>query len=214
LLDKYLGKYLSYLAAERMAEKGKIGSIVMNCNPLTLGHKYLMEQAAARVDRLYVFCVEEDKSFFTFAERYSLLLAETLNMEKVKVLRSGKLIISTATFPSYFMKDSPDKYSAPSLDIEIFGKHIAPALGINFRFAGTEPLCLVTRSYNQAMREILPKYGIEFVEIERLALREEHVSASKIRELMTGGDLGAIAALAPPATLELVKRKMRSSENE
>ena len=41
--------------------KGKIGGVVMNCNPFTLGHRYLIEQSLNQVDYLYIFVVEEEK---------------------------------------------------------------------------------------------------------------------------------------------------------
>lgn len=48
----------------------KIGAIVMNCNPFTYGHQYLIETAARLVNLLYIFVVEEDKSIFPFSQRY------------------------------------------------------------------------------------------------------------------------------------------------
>ena len=42
----------------------KFGAVVMNCNPLTLGHRYLIEQALKQCDYLMIFVVQEDKSFF------------------------------------------------------------------------------------------------------------------------------------------------------
>ncbi len=66
-----LYKYKEYLkelddrAREAAFDKNKrIGGIVMNCNPFTLGHKYLVEYAAREMDYLYLFVVEEDLSFF------------------------------------------------------------------------------------------------------------------------------------------------------
>ena len=38
--------------------------------------------------------------------------------------------------------------------------------------------------YNSAMRGILPRYGIEFIEIPRLALGDAPVSASRVRALI------------------------------
>ena len=36
----------------------------MNCNPFTLGHKYIVEKAARENDNVIIFVVEEDKSSF------------------------------------------------------------------------------------------------------------------------------------------------------
>lgn len=51
------------------AKDGSVGAAVMNCNPFTLGHRYLIEQAAKECDRLYVFVLSEDKSRFSVADR-------------------------------------------------------------------------------------------------------------------------------------------------
>ena len=53
----------------------KIGAIVMNCNPFTLGHRYLVEYAASQVEHLYIFAIEEDKSIFPFVDRFELIKA-------------------------------------------------------------------------------------------------------------------------------------------
>ena len=37
-----------------------VGSIVMNCNPFTLGHRYLVEQACERSDWVHLYVVKED----------------------------------------------------------------------------------------------------------------------------------------------------------
>ena len=54
-------------------KKLPIGALVMNCNPFTLGHQYLVEYAASKVAKLYLFVVEEDKSEFPFADRIELV---------------------------------------------------------------------------------------------------------------------------------------------
>ena len=80
------------------------GAIVMNCNPFTRGHRYLIESAAKQVDTLYVFVVEEDKSFFPFTERLMLVRNGIKDLSNVIVLPSGKFMISSLTFPEYFVK--------------------------------------------------------------------------------------------------------------
>ena len=50
----------------------KVGCIVMNANPFTLGHEYLVQYAASRVHKLFVMVVSEDKS--------DLLLLKDLNL--------------------------------------------------------------------------------------------------------------------------------------
>ena len=54
-------QYISTL--RKLAEKdpGEAAAIVVNCNPFTLGHQYLIETAAAQSRKVYVIVVEEDQ---------------------------------------------------------------------------------------------------------------------------------------------------------
>ena len=113
------------------AKRPQIGALVMNCNPFTLGHQYLVEYAADKVDKLYIFVVEEDKSEFPFADRIELVRQGVQKFSNVEVLPSGKFIISQTTFSGYFSKaELQDVQVDSSEDVEIFGREIAPTLGI------------------------------------------------------------------------------------
>ena len=174
----------------------------MNCNPFTLGHRYLVEYAAAKVLKLYIFVVEEDESEFPFADRIELVRQGVKDFANVEVLPSGKFIISQQTFSGYFNKaEMQDVQVDSSQDVEIFATEIAPTLGITVRFAGEEPTDNVTRQYNETMREILPRHGIEFCEIPRKTFGDEVISASTVREALKRGDFDKIKNLVPPATL-------------
>ena len=174
----------------------------MNCNPFTLGHRYLVEYAAAQVVKLYVFVVEEDKSEFPFADRIELVKLGVKDLPNVEVLPSGKFIISQQTFSGYFNKaELQDAVVDSSEDVEIFGREIAPTLGITIRFAGEEPKDNVTRQYNETMREILPRYGVEFHEIPRKTFGDEVISASVVRDALKRDDFDKIKNLVPETTL-------------
>jgi [citrate (pro-3S)-lyase] ligase len=189
---------------------GVKGSIVMNCNPFTRGHLYLIEYAASRVDALYIFVVEEDKSIFPFADRFELVKAGTAHLPNVIVVPSGQFIISKTTFQMYFLKETQQNATIDaSMDVEIFGQKIAPALGITVRFAGEEPLDNVTRQYNAAMRVILPKYGVRFEVIPRKESGDAPISASRVRALLKERNFDEIAKLVPETTLEHLKEKTR-----
>lgn len=179
------------------------GAIVMNCNPFTLGHRYLIEYAASKVDNLFIFVVEEDKSYFKFVDRYKLVEAGTSDIANVTVVKSGKFIISAVTFPGYFYKDN-DKSAIvdTSADIDIFGKFIAPILSIKTRFAGEEPLDGVTNQYNDTMRERLPLYGMEFHEIPRKNMGDNVISASRVRKCIKDQNWAEIEKLVPKTTYD------------
>jgi [citrate (pro-3S)-lyase] ligase len=186
--------------------KQRIGAIVMNCNPFTLGHRYLIEFAIQRVDRLFIFVVEEDTSFFPFQDRLQLVKQGTADLSNVTVLPSGKFIISQRTFAAYSNKEElQDQVIDPTMDVELFVKYIAPVLNIDVRFAGEEPLDNITRQYNATMQRLLPENGIEFVVIPRKEIKGAPISASRVRALLRQQKFEAIEKLVPQTTLDYLK---------
>lgn len=203
LLEQGLGGIESYKdeLREYRAKNGFVaGSIVMNLNPLTNGHLYLIKKASEQCDRLFIFVVEEDLSYFPFEIRMKLIKEETQEMKNITLLPSGKYIISAITFPSYFLKKADVALAQASLDVNIFANHIAPSLNITKRFAGQEPYCELTSIYNQCMREILPKAGVEFHEIERLKADGRYISASYVRQLASLDRFEEIKRFVPEST--------------
>ena len=185
---------------------GTIGSIVMNANPFTLGHRFLVEKAAEKCDHVYVFVLSEDKSEFSFADRIRLVEEGTKDIVSVTVLPTGPYLISSATFPTYFLKER-DKASEIQcmLDIEVFANYYAPAFNITKRFVGTEPISPMTNMYNEALLKSLPQKGIEVVEIPRTEKENSPISASRVRALMKEGKWDEIKLLVPEATFNHLK---------
>lgn len=185
------------------------GSIVMNANPFTKGHQFLVEQAASQVEHLYVFVLEEDKSFFKFKDRFDLVKKGTEHLKNVTVLPSGKAIISSITMPGYFTKetDTSQKLDASS-DIAIFGNLIAPACKITKRFVGDEPFCTVTAQYNEQMKLSLNKFGIELVIINRYTTTEDNdiISATKVRKFLKEKDFDSLKKYVPVSTFIFLKK--------
>lgn len=199
-----LSKYKKLL----LENKKRVGSIVMNCNPFTLGHRYLIEYAAKQVGHLYIFVVEEDKSIFPFADRFELIKAGTQDLPNVTVLPSGKFIISSLTFTDYFNKSKiQDRAIDPSNDVAIFAEEIAPVLNISVRFAGEEPFDNITHQYNDTMKRILPQHGIDFVVIPRKEEGGTPISASRVRKLLEEKNFAEIAKIVPETTLRYLKEK-------
>lgn len=203
--DPKLKAYKNLILSEAIHEKQRIGAIVMNCNPFTLGHQYLIEYAASQVSYLYVFVVEEDKSYFKFEDRIELVKKGTSHLKNVKCLPSGEFIISSQTFSEYFDKANlQGTVIDTSLDVEIFAEEIAPTLDITVRFVGEEPLDPVTAQYNQSMKEILPKYGLEVREVPRKACGGNVISASRVRECLKEKKWEEIKELVPQTTYEFL----------
>lgn len=177
------------------------GVVVMNCNPFTLGHRYLIEQAAKQVERLFVMVVREDCSLFAYAERKAMVEQGVAHLKNVTVIDGSEYAISQATFPTYFLKRLDDAADTQMLlDLDLFRRHIAPALGTTVRFIGTEPTDRLTRRYNQLMHEVLA----DVREIVRLEKEGNAVSASRVRKAMEQGDMSTIRQLVPPTTLPYI----------
>jgi cytidyltransferase-like protein len=205
LVDTYLKRYFSDFHPD-----GVIGAIVMNCNPFTKGHRYLIEQALEMVGHLIIFVVEEDKSLFSFQERFAMVREGTRDLENVTVVPSGNFILSQLTFPEYFLKiEDEDMTDNAEYDITLFAEAIAPKLHITFRFVGEEREDEVTAAYNSAMKKILPEHGIQLVEILRKTLEGREntaISASLVRRRLEQESIEELADLLPESTVRVLGR--------
>ncbi len=194
----YIDKYFSEFNPEKYKN---IGAIVMNCNPFTLGHRYLIEEAYKKVDFLIIFVVEEDKSVFSFEERFEMVVEGTKDLKQIMVVPSGNFILSQTTFPEYFIKVADeDIIRNVDYDITLFSDCICSWLNVRYRFVGNEPNDLVTRTYNDAMKRILPANGIEVVEISRIGKNDEYISASLVRKYFENNALEKAWELLPMTT--------------
>lgn len=221
-----LPEYKKYLAS--LARPGRNGAIVMNANPFTKGHRYLVEQAASLVDNLYVIVVKEDRSRFPYVERKAMIEAGCAGLDNVVVCEGSDYAISAATFPTYFLKKLDDATDTQiALDLDLFVNHIAKPLGVTVRFAGSEPEDALTRRYNELMAEILPgtsvavvrqahqpdpelvkgsalrqaRRPIDFVEIPRLEQNGNPISATSLRRALDKGNLKEAMEYIPESTV-------------
>lgn len=221
-----LPEYRKYLAS--LARPGRNGAIVMNANPFTKGHRYLVEQAALQVDNLYVIVVKEDRSRFPYVERKAMIEAGCAGLDNVVVCEGSDYAISAATFPTYFLKKLDDATDTQiALDLDLFVNHIAKPLGVTVRFAGSEPEDALTRRYNELMAEILPgtsvavvrqdhqpdpelvkgsalrqaRRPIDFVEIPRLEQKGKPLSATSLRRALDKGGFKEAMEYIPKSTV-------------
>lgn len=201
-------QFEEYIESIRPFRKdGNNGAIVMNCNPFTNGHLYLITEAAKRVDTLYIFVVEEDKSFFPFKDRIELVRAGTAHIDNVCVLNSGQFVISSTTLPGYFEKDQVgDIYLDASNDMMLF-LQIAKVMNVHVRFAGSEPIDRFTNQYNTNMRTYLERYGVSFVEIDRKQSDGDVISASSVRKCLEKKDFETIKKLVPKTTYQYLAER-------
>jgi [citrate (pro-3S)-lyase] ligase len=206
--ETYLKKNLP---KTRRGEGGRgNGCVIVNCNPFTLGHQFLLETAASKCDHLFVVVVETDLSLFPFKERIELVKRGTAHVKNLTVVKGGDYVISRYTFPTYFLRDETGLQIAAAqseLDVRLFAKWIAPVMNVRYRFVGTEDYCPTTHSYNDAMKEILPLYGIELVEVPRKKSTdgEKAISASLVREAIRKDEWELVRSLVPVSTFEFLK---------
>lgn len=177
------------------------GIIIMNCNPFTLGHRYLIEQAAQQVETLYILVVREDCSMFGYDERKAMIVRGVAHINNVVVCDGSEYSISATTFPTYFLKSLSDASDTQmTLDIDLYRRHIAPALGATVRFVGTEPDDPLTRRYNELMKSMLP----DVREVARLQQSGVAVSASRVRKAIVENHLALAARFVPPTTVPYI----------
>lgn len=182
------------------------GAIVMNADPFTLGHRYLIEQAAACCEKLNVFVLSSDASHVPARDRLALVREGCRRMPTVSVFAGGDYVISGATFPDYFLKDKTEAAETfARLDATLFAEKIAPACGIRTRFVGEEPLDPMTAAYNEALLQILPQRGVEVCVIARKQIDGAPISASRVRALWREGRFDEIAAFVPKTTLAYIR---------
>lgn len=191
--------YLKNLEREKKEGK-KVAAVVMNANPFTLGHQYLIEKASAENDVLHVFILDEEASLVPFPVRKRLVMEGTAHLPNICYHDSGPYIISSATFPSYFLKDRAAVIEGHArLDLAVFVR-IAHALNIKRRYVGEEPTSRVTGIYNRIMRAELPEAGIDCVVVPRKKQNGRVISASTVRSAIHEGHLERIREMVPPAT--------------
>ena len=200
LMENVPGGIASFLRELPVAvSEGEIGAAVMNCDPFTLGHQHLIQTAAKACDHLYVFVLSEERGLFSSADRLAMVKAGTDHLKNVTVLPTGPYLISSATFPTYFLKNRDQAETVHcNLDIAVFTRYFVPKFGIRHRFVGEEPLSPMTCSYNEALCKALPQSGVEVHIIPRLCKEETPISASAVRARLAAGE--DIQDLVPETT--------------
>jgi len=198
-----------YLEDLPKVEGKKISAIVMNANPFTLGHRYLIEQASKASDFVYVFVVNQDVSLFKMSERLDLIKAGTKDLSNVVVVNGGQYMVSFVTFPSYFIKSRTDVVDyQTALDAQVF-KRIAKALQITKRFVGDEPYSETTKIYNQTLQQVLPP-EVDLEIVDRKAVAQDIISATKVRQAIAENDLETVKKYVPETTYKFIKENLQT----
>ena len=163
----------------------KVGSVVMNANPVTLGHQHLIEKSVLENDLTLVFVVEEDNQEFDFQSRYSLVYLTCKKYENVVVLPASKYIVSKKTFPTYFLNKDIVDSEVSLIDALIFKKYFMEKLKIDKRYVGSEVKEKMS-DYNNTLKTILQD---KLVLIDRIQQDGTTISASYVRSLLKEGNV-------------------------
>ncbi|MDD9139011.1 [citrate (pro-3S)-lyase] ligase [Fructobacillus sp. CRL 2054] len=209
ILEKGTPNIETYRAGltKKPADAKTVAAIVMNANPFTKGHRYLVEQAAKNNDFVYVFVVNQDVSLFTTEERTMLVKEGTKDLPNVAVENGGDYMVSYLSFPAYFIKnqDTAIKFQT-ALDATLFKEQLAKPLGIQKRYLGTEPTSHTTALYNETLQTILPP-EVEVVIVPRLTQSsgQDVVSATEVRAKIKSDQIDQLNNLVPDTTLAFIK---------
>jgi len=197
---KYISKYID-------PQAGRCASILVNCNPITLGHQHLIDTACRAVDRLFLFVIETELNDYSFKERFEMVQRNYESNKKITVLKGGLFMCTEHIIPEYFNKEGfvdVDNQELEGLKLEsfYFGKKIAPILGITEIWLGHEPNCKLTKKYNDFMSMAMPFYGVRVNIIDRINSEGEPISASRVRELMKTGDFDSVKKIVSNVTYD------------
>lgn len=184
---------------------GRRAAVVMNANPFTLGHRALVEKAASENEQVHVFVLSEDKSLFPFRHRFALVQQGLEYLPNVVVHETGSYMISSATFPGYFLRDDREIMTAHAeLDATVFCA-LAQQLGLTSRYLGEEDPASTTGLYNRVLSRVLPESGIDCVIVPRLTYEGTAISAGAVRKALQEGDMETLRPLVPASTWQYLR---------
>ncbi len=200
---------LSNLKKEYNISDNKKACVIMNANPMTNGHLYLIEEAIKEYEEVLVFVVSEDLSTFPYIDRFNIIKEATKHLKGVTVLPSLSYLVSRITFPKYFLKeDQLIKDEQTLIDVLIYKEYYKKIFNIETRFLGTEPLSVNTSKYNKVLKDYL---GISVKIIDRINHENQVISASLIRKLIKANNITKIKDYVPNATYKFLQSKRGQS---
>lgn len=197
---KNIKNVLADLKSEYNVSDNKKACVIINANPMTNGHLYLIETASKENEEVLVFVVSEDLSSFPFEDRFEIIKNATKHLSNVIVLPTLSYLVSKLTFPKYFLKEDQLINEEQTLvDVLVYKRYYCKIFNINKRYLGEEPFSFNTNKYN----ETLKAYLIDHVQVVK---RKEHlnkaISASIVRQLIKNNNLEKIEEFVPHATMD------------
>lgn len=191
---------LNELKLDYRISSEKKACVIINANPMTLGHLHLIETAAKQHKEVLVFVVSEDLSSFPFKDRYNIIQQATKQFSNVTVLPTLSYLVSKLTFPKYFLKEDQLISDEQTLvDVLVYKEYYAKIFNITMRYVGEEPFSYNTNKYNQVLKNYL---GNRITVVKRKEHQHNAISASYVRKLIKNNHIDKIAPLVPKATYE------------
>jgi len=202
---QHIKDVLKRLQEDYQLDQRKKHCVIINGNPMTLGHLYLIEEAAKEAEQLLVFVVSEDASSFPFEDRFMIIKKATKHLKNVVVLPTENYLVSKITFPKYFLKeDQLIDAEQTMIDVLIYKEYFVKFFNIKKRYLGEEPFSYNTNKYNQVLKQYMNGH-IHI--IPRKAIGEQVISASKVRKLIKANKLAKVKEYVPSATYEFLQSK-------
>ena len=178
----FITNVLHELKLQYNISNNKKAAVIINANPMTLGHSYLIETAAEENEEVLVFVVSEDLSSFPFKDRIKIIEKATAHLPNVKVLPTLSYLVSKLTFPKYFLNEDQLIQSEQTLvDVLVYKQYYKKIFNIKTRYLGDEPFSYNTSKYNQVLKDYLNS-GIKI--IPRKEINNKAISASLVRKLI------------------------------
>lgn len=200
---EHISDVLNRLKINYDISNSKKACLIINANPMTLGHQYLIETAAKENKEVIVFVVSEDLSSFPFSDRFKIIKEATKHLTNVKVLPSLSYLVSRITFPKYFLKEDQLIQDEQTLvDVLVYKEYYAKIFKINMRYLGEEPYSYNTSKYNKVLKDYL---GQHVKIIKRLEHNKKAISASQVRKLMKADKIEKLKDLVPKATYDFLQ---------
>lgn len=189
---------LGNLKKEYNISDNKKSCVIINANPMTLGHMYLIETAASESEEVLVFVVSEDLSSFPFIDRFEIIKEATSQLGNVTVLPTLSYLVSKITFPKYFLKEDQLIQDEQTLvDVMVYKEYYTKIFNIKKRYLGEEPLSYNTSKYNKVLKDYLNS-NIKI--IKRKKAGSKVISASLVRKLISANKIDNIKKYVPEST--------------
>jgi [citrate (pro-3S)-lyase] ligase len=194
----YITEVLHELKLQYNISNNKKAAVIINANPMTLGHVYLIETAAKENKEVLVFVVSEDLSSFPFKDRIAIIKEALSHLDNVTILPTLSYLVSKITFPKYFLKEDQLIQSEQTLvDVLVYKQFYKKIFNIETRYLGEEPYSYNTSKYNQVLKDYLNSH-IKI--IPRKEMNNKAISASLVRKLIKANKLEKIKEYVPLAT--------------